>query len=241
MIVQLGHRADGGTRGAYRAGSDRWRWSAECPRCFPRRACPCGREIGAHMRKNFRRSGAALRRRGCRSQRRFSRAADAGDHGERVQRNIKIEIFEIVLLGAADVNEFAVHGSVVTRSYDPSSLEAAQFNLVQPILFAQNAAKTRTIDQIEGFLFIGKKLQRRMFGVATTSCASSSVRSIRQRRAAAMSIARRSRRTCALPRPRLHYRRSSESPCSCALRAEVSSSVPTFNLYHTGLSLQVYG
>ena len=41
-------------------------------------------------------------------QRRFARTADAGDDRQRVQRNLEIEILEIVLLGAADVNGFAV-------------------------------------------------------------------------------------------------------------------------------------
>ena len=39
---------------------------------------------------------------------RFARAADAGHHRQGIEGNLDIEIFEIVLLGAADVDAFTL-------------------------------------------------------------------------------------------------------------------------------------
>jgi hypothetical protein len=44
-------------------------------------------------------------------ERRLARAAEPGDHGQAVARDVDIDILEIVFAGAADVN--GLHGSVV--------------------------------------------------------------------------------------------------------------------------------
>src|SRR6185369_8958032 len=149
VIVQLGHGADGGTRRAHGPalidGDGRW----NALDAFHVGLVHAVEELARVGGKTFDVAALTFSIEDVERQRRLSRTADAGDDGERVQRNIKIEILEIVLSGAADANGFFAH----------------DFTLDQPVLFAQDAAKARAVNQIEGFLFIGKKLQRRVFGV----------------------------------------------------------------------------
>ena len=41
---------------------------------------------------------------------RLARAADPGDHRQRVERNVDVDVLQVVLFRADDVDRFAVHG-----------------------------------------------------------------------------------------------------------------------------------
>src|SRR5512145_466935 len=47
----------------------------------------------------------------------FARAADTGDDGQLIERNLDVEVLEIILPGAADVNCFSVHRAIYCKRY----------------------------------------------------------------------------------------------------------------------------
>src|SRR5262245_29980040 len=149
MVVELGHGADRGTRGAHGPalidGDGRW----DALDAFDVGLVHTVEKLARVGGKTLDIAALAFSVEDVECQGRFTRAADAGDDGERVEWNLDVEVLEIVLLGAADADRFSVH--------DPT--------LLQAIFLGEDAAKARTVNQIKGFFFIGKELQRGVLGV----------------------------------------------------------------------------
>ncbi len=102
VIVQLGHGADGGARGAHRPALIDGDGRRNALDALDVRLVHAVEKLARIGGKAFDVAALAFGIEDVEGQRRLSRAADAGDDGQRVERNIEIEIIEIVLLGAAD-------------------------------------------------------------------------------------------------------------------------------------------
>ena len=104
MIVEFGHRADGGARRAHGIGlidGDRGRDAVDAVHLrlvHPVQELPRVRREGLDI------AALALRIERVEHQRGLARAADAGDDDQLVERQIEIEILEIILAGAADAD-----------------------------------------------------------------------------------------------------------------------------------------
>ena len=104
VIVQLGHGADGGARGAHRPALIDGDGRRDALDALDVRLVHAVEKLPGVGGKAFDVAALAFGIEDVEGQRRLSRTADAGDDGQRVERNVEIEILEIVLLGAADVD-----------------------------------------------------------------------------------------------------------------------------------------
>ena len=110
MIVQLGHRADRRARGLDRSAlvdRDRRRNAFDALHVGLVHAVE---ELARVRGETLHVAPLSLGVKDVEGESRFARAADAGNDGERVQRNIEVEVFEIVLLRAADADPTFIHG-----------------------------------------------------------------------------------------------------------------------------------
>ncbi len=108
MIVQLGHRADGGARSSDRAALIDGDGRRDALDAFHVRLIHAVEKLARVGGKTLDVAALTLGVQNVKRQGRFARAADAGHHRQGIEGNLDIEIFEIVLLGAADVDAFTL-------------------------------------------------------------------------------------------------------------------------------------
>ena len=108
MIVQLGHRADGGARGPHRTALIDGDGRRDALDAFHVGLIHAVEKLARVGGKTLDVAALSLGVQNVKGEGRLARAADAGDHRESIERNLDIEIFEIVLLGAADVDAFTL-------------------------------------------------------------------------------------------------------------------------------------
>ena len=106
MIVQLGHGADGGARSAHRPALIDGDGRRDAFDAFDVRLVHAVEKLPGVGGKAFDVAALAFGVEDIEGEGRLTRTADTGHHGELVERNLDVEILQIVLLGAADADAF---------------------------------------------------------------------------------------------------------------------------------------
>ena len=104
VIVQFGHRADRRARGAYRIGLIDGNRGRDPVDSVHQRLVHAIQELPCIGGKCLDVTSLPFGIQGIENQRGLSRPADAGDHDQLIEREIEIEIFQVVLAGAADAD-----------------------------------------------------------------------------------------------------------------------------------------
>src|SRR5690606_26370061 len=104
MVVELGHRADGRTRRPYGVrliDRDRGRYAFDA---IGLRLVHAVEELPGIRRERLDVAALPFRVHRVEGERRFARAADAGDDDQLVERQVDVDAAQIVLAGAADAD-----------------------------------------------------------------------------------------------------------------------------------------
>ncbi len=110
MVVDLGHRPDGGAAGAHRIGLVDCDGRGHTLHAVDRRAVHAVQELPRIGREGFDVAALPLGVEGVEDQAALAAAAGSGDYRHLAGPDVQVEILQIVLAGAANEDEAGGHG-----------------------------------------------------------------------------------------------------------------------------------
>ena len=112
VVVQLSHRAHGGTRAAHRVGLVNGNGRGHALHLVHSRLVHAVQKLACIGREGLHVAALPLGVKRVKHQAGFARAARTGDHRQLTRADVEIEVFEVVLARAANADGSLGHGSV---------------------------------------------------------------------------------------------------------------------------------